>query len=84
MGDPYPDQLNETAQFISEEAGIDNYEIGWQSAGNTPDPWLGPDVQDLTEQLYEEKGYKAFVYIPVGFVADHLKCYMTMIMNVRL
>lgn len=72
-GDPYPDQLAETAKLISEKAGIKNYELGWQSEGNTPDPWLGPDVQDLTRTLYEEKGYRAFVYAPVGFIADHLE-----------
>ncbi|PLR67433.1 ferrochelatase [Bacillus sp. UMB0893] len=72
-GDPYPNQLQETADLIAEAAGIENYEIGWQSAGNTPEPWLGPDVQDLTRDLYEEKGYRTFVYIPVGFVADHLE-----------
>ncbi|MGD6941623.1 ferrochelatase [Cytobacillus gottheilii] len=73
MGDPYPDQLKETADLIAEAAQIKNYEIGWQSAGNTPEPWLGPDVQDLTRDLYEQKGYKAFVYAPVGFVAEHLE-----------
>ena len=72
-GDPYPDQLKETAQLITEKAGIKNYEIGWQSEGNTPDPWLGPDVQDLTRDLYEQKGYRSFVYAPVGFIADHLE-----------
>ncbi|MEN8698944.1 ferrochelatase [Bacillus infantis] len=72
-GDPYPNQLQETADLIAEQAGIENYEVGWQSAGNTPEPWLGPDVQDLTRDLYNEKGYKAFVYTPVGFVADHLE-----------
>lgn len=72
-GDPYPEQLAETARLIVEKAGIPNYEIGWQSEGNTPEPWLGPDVQDLTRDLFNEKGYKAFVYAPVGFVADHLE-----------
>ncbi|MCK6204369.1 ferrochelatase [Bacillus infantis] len=72
-GDPYPNQLQETADLIAEQAGVENYEVGWQSAGNTPEPWLGPDVQDLTRDLYNEKGYKAFVYTPVGFVADHLE-----------
>ncbi|KHF42028.1 ferrochelatase [Halalkalibacter okhensis] len=73
MGDPYPDQLQETADLIAEKAGIKNYTIGWQSEGNTPDPWLGPDVQDLTRDLYEEHGYTSMVYCPVGFVADHLE-----------
>ncbi|ASN06568.1 ferrochelatase [Virgibacillus necropolis] len=72
-GDPYPDQLKETARLIAEETGITNYAIGWQSEGNTPDPWLGPDVQDLTRELYEQKGYRSFVYAPVGFIADHLE-----------
>jgi protoporphyrin/coproporphyrin ferrochelatase len=72
MGDPYPEQLQETADLIAKEAGIKHYTIGWQSAGNTPDPWIGPDVQDLTEDLYNE-GYRSFVYCPVGFVAEHLE-----------
>ena len=72
-GDPYPNQLQETADLIAQAAGIEHYEIGWQSAGNTPEPWIGPDVQDLTRELYEEKGYTSFVYTPVGFIADHLE-----------
>lgn len=73
LNDPYPKQLQETAELIVEGAGVKNYALGWQSAGNTPDPWLGPDVQDLTRELYEKKGYKAFVYVPVGFVSEHLE-----------
>lgn len=71
--DPYPLQLAETARMISERAGIESFEIGWQSEGNTPVPWLGPDVQDLTRTLHEAKSYSAFVYAPVGFVSDHLE-----------
>lgn len=73
LGDPYPDQLHETADLIAQKAGIKNYAVGWQSAGNTPEPWLGPDVQDLTRELFEKHQYKAFVYTPVGFVSDHLE-----------
>ncbi|AST90504.1 ferrochelatase [Sutcliffiella cohnii] len=73
MGDPYQDQLQETADLIAKEAGINNYYIAWQSEGNTPEPWLGPDVQDITRELYKEKGYTSFVYAPVGFVSDHLE-----------
>ncbi|GIN19278.1 MAG TPA: ferrochelatase [Bacillus bacterium] len=73
FNDPYPQQLQETADLIAQGAGIKDYEVGWQSEGNTPEPWLGPDVQDLTRDLYHQKGYKAFVYIPVGFVSTHLE-----------
>ena len=72
-GDPYADQLQETADLIAAAAGIENYEVGWQSEGQTPEPWLGPDVQDLTRDLHKEKGYTTFVYTPVGFVSDHLE-----------
>jgi ferrochelatase len=72
-GDPYPKQLEETAQLIAQKAGISNYVIGWQSAGNTPDPWIGPDVQDLTRDLFEHERYTGFVYCPVGFVSEHLE-----------
>ena len=72
-GDPYPDQLADTARLISEASQIKNVAIGWQSEGNTPDPWLGPDVQDLTRELYNKHGYKHFIYTPVGFVCEHLE-----------
>lgn len=73
LGDPYPEQLEQTAKLIVQQAAVENYAIGWQSAGNTPEPWLGPDVQDLTKELHEEKGFTSFVYVPVGFVAEHLE-----------
>ncbi len=73
FGDPYPQELQDTATLIAKQAGVKNYVIGWQSAGNTPEPWLGPDVQDLTRDLYNKHQYKAFVYAPVGFVSDHLE-----------
>jgi len=72
-GDPYPSQLEETARLIAEKAEVTHYYVGWQSAGNTPDPWLGPDVQDLTRELHAKHGFTAFVYCPVGFVAEHLE-----------
>lgn len=72
-GDPYPEQLAETAKLIFDNVNVPHYEIGWQSEGNTPEPWLGPDVQDLTRDLYDKHRYEAFIYAPVGFVSDHLE-----------
>lgn len=71
--DPYPDQLQETADFIFEKVVVPHYALGWQSEGKTGEPWLGPDVQDLTRELYGREKYKHFIYIPVGFVAEHLE-----------
>lgn len=72
-GDPYIEQLSETADLIAKQLNVKNYIIAWQSEGNTPDPWLGPDVLDITKDLYQQHGYQAFIYAPVGFVSDHLE-----------
>ncbi|MBC6148038.1 ferrochelatase [Listeria innocua] len=71
--DPYPDQLQETADLIFEKVAVPHYALGWQSEGKTGEPWLGPDVQDLTRELYGREKYKHFIYTPVGFVAEHLE-----------
>lgn len=71
--DPYPDQLQETADLIFEKVAVPHYALGWQSEGKTGEPWLGPDVQDLTRALYGKEKYKHFIYTPVGFVAEHLE-----------
>lgn len=71
--DPYPEQINKTAELIAERAHLKNYSIGWQSAGMTEEPWLGPDVQELTKELYNQYGYTSFIYCPIGFVTEHLE-----------
>lgn len=73
FGDPYPEQLKETAKLIFDKTILTNYALGWQSEGKTGEPWLGPDVQDLTRDLFAEHHYKHFIYTPVGFVAEHLE-----------
>lgn len=72
-GDPYPEQVRETMEAIADRIGIRHYVQAWQSAGQTPDPWLGPDVLDLTRDLYQKKHYKHFIFCPIGFIAEHLE-----------
>ena len=47
--------------------------MAWQSAGRTPDPWLGPDVRDEVRRLADDGSTDAVVVCPIGFVADHLE-----------
>jgi ferrochelatase len=70
--DPYPDQLRETAEAVSERAGLRRTELAWQSAGRTPEPWLGPDLGEVIARLGAE-GAPAVVVCPAGFTADHLE-----------
>lgn len=72
MKDPYPDQLLETSRAVAEAAGVQHWQFTWQSAGQTGQPWLGPDILDTLEALSRE-GVKSVLVTPVGFVSDHLE-----------
>jgi ferrochelatase len=71
-GDPYRDQLLDTARLVAERAGLERWSFAFQSASVTGEPWLGPDVLDELERLQEESESKVLV-APVGFVSDHLE-----------
>lgn len=75
-GDPYPDQMAASAAAVAAVAGLDAdgvaWRVAWQSAGRTPEPWIGPDVLAVVAGLPAE-GFDAVVVCPVGFVADHLE-----------
>lgn len=74
MGDPYDEQLRETARLVAQEAGLSDEQWSWsyQSAGRSPEPWLGPQLEEYIPEL-AEKGIKNMVSIPVGFVCDHVE-----------
>lgn len=71
-GDPYPGQLRETAALVAEAAGIRHWQTAWQSAGRTPEPWLGPDLCELLPSL-AANGVRRVVVCPAGFTSDHLE-----------
>ena len=73
-GDPYDTQLRETASLVAQKAGLrdDQWSWSYQSAGRSPEPWLGPQLEDYVPEL-AEKGIKNIVSVPVGFVSDHVE-----------
>lgn len=73
-GDPYPEELRESARLVGGEAGLEpeRIRVAWQSAGRTSEPWLGPDLADVIRELAAE-GHRAVVSCPIGFVSDHLE-----------
>jgi ferrochelatase len=71
-GDRYPDELQATAELVAARAGIASFRTGWQSAGRTPEPWLGPDILELLAMLADE-GVDVVVVCPAGFTSDHLE-----------
>jgi ferrochelatase len=68
----YRDGLQETAEMVSRSLGLASFAIGWQSAGRTSDPWWGPPIEDVIEDL-AERGHPAVVVCSAGFTADHLE-----------
>lgn len=72
MGDTYPEAVQATAKRIAASVGLTTYEIAWQSAGVRGD-WLTPDVAAVTREVVARDNVKAVVYVPIGFVCDHLE-----------
>ncbi len=71
-GDPYADQLRETGALVAAASGLGRWEVGWQSAGRTPEPWLGPDILEKLRSLPGEN-VRAVIVCPAGFTSDHLE-----------
>jgi len=71
-GDPYADQLRESAAAVAAAADVERYTVAWQSAGKSGDRWLGPDILDLIADL-PSTGSNAVIVCPVGFVSEHLE-----------
>jgi ferrochelatase len=71
-GDPYRDQLLETARLVAERARLERWSFAFQSASATGEPWLGPDILEELDDLHT-RGVRKVLVAPVGFVSDHLE-----------
>jgi ferrochelatase len=79
-GDPYPEELRATAELVAEKAGLtrwSDWSIAWQSAGRTPEPWIGPDILEVIDsfasQSASDEPIDGVLVSACGFVADHLE-----------
>jgi ferrochelatase len=68
-GDPYPAVLAASAAAIADRAGLDGWALAWQSAGRTPEPWRGPDVLEVIDDL----DAPGVLVCAQGFTSDHLE-----------
>jgi len=82
-GDPYSEQVHQSASDIAELLGLDTaggstgrsgteWGVAWQSQGKTTDPWMGPDLLSEIRRV-AANGATSVVVCPVGFVSDHLE-----------
>lgn len=75
QNDPYPKQLHDSCRAVADLLEIDHWSFAYQSAGQTGEKWLGPDILEALEKLssrVKESGRNVLV-VPIGFVADHLE-----------
>jgi ferrochelatase len=68
-GDRYADEVAETARGVAARAGITSYERAYQSAGRTPESWIGPSLDQLIDA--KSATIRKFLVVPIGFVCDH-------------
>jgi protoporphyrin/coproporphyrin ferrochelatase len=71
-GDPYPELLHATSSAIADGGHLGRWSFTYQSAGNTTEPWLGPDITDLMLE-WKAKGARHQLVASFGFVFDHLE-----------
>jgi ferrochelatase len=69
-GDPYADQVRATAAGVARLVGIRDYDVAFQSAGRTPEPWIGPELNGMIRER-AASGIRRVLIVPVGFVSDH-------------
>jgi ferrochelatase len=69
-GDRYAEEVARTAAGVAERAGVREYRVAYQSAGRTPEPWIGPDLSDLIKER-AAAGARKILVVPIGFVCDH-------------
>lgn len=74
LGDPYDEQLRQTAQKIARKASLPASRWSWsyQSAGRSDEPWLGPQLEEHLPRLAGQ-GILDVVIVPIGFVSDHVE-----------
>src|SRR6266498_2567634 len=52
--DPYEKELLESSEMVARDAAVGRWRFGWQSAGGSHEPWIGPDILQYLETLKAE------------------------------
>ena len=71
-GDTYEQQLRDHAALLAERVGWTDGSFAFQSAGASPEPWLGPAIEEALPDL-AARGIRRVLVAPIGFVCDHVE-----------
>lgn len=73
QNDPYPTQLRSSCQSVADLSKLEHWSFAYQSAGQTGEKWLGPDILEALQDLSTRRVNPNVLVVPIGFVADHLE-----------
>jgi protoporphyrin/coproporphyrin ferrochelatase len=70
----YVRQLEEVRRLVSQQLGVRNDALVYQSRSGTPgQPWLEPDILDYLRTVKTQNLASAVVLAPIGFISDHME-----------
>ena len=72
MKDPYPEEVQGTAQAVCVQLGTQPTRFAYQSQGRSGEKWLGPSVEETLGELAQE-GHRHVLVAPIGFICDHVE-----------
>ncbi len=73
QNDPYPSQLRTSCETVASLVKLDHWSFAYQSAGQTGEKWLGPDILEALQNIGTQDRVADVLVVPIGFVADHLE-----------
>ncbi len=73
QNDPYPSQLSSSCNAVAYLLKLDHWSFAYQSAGQTGEKWLGPDILEALQEISTRGKGSDILVVPIGFVADHLE-----------
>lgn len=71
--DPYPKQLHASSEAVAKLAGLEEWSVAYQSAGEAGEKWLRPDLLEALNEISDKTKNAQVLIVPIGFVADHLE-----------
>jgi ferrochelatase len=71
-GDPYPQEVERTAEGVAKLVGLTAWDVAYQSQGATAEPWLGPTLDEVFASAATQD-QRRLLLVPIGFVCDHVE-----------
>jgi ferrochelatase len=70
--DPYVNDFEASVKGVLGKMEPLPWHIAFQSKGGGPEEWVGPDVESILKELFQDKVREVLI-VPIGFVSDHIE-----------